>query len=88
MSRATQDTAGRSMLRIRGFHPLRPDVPVRSPHMLPYRNAVLQPPGGRNLPGLGSSPFARHYWGNHYYFLFLRVLRCFSSPRSLTAFAV
>ena len=29
---------------------------------------------------LGSSLFARHYLGNHYYFLFLRVLRCFSSP--------
>ena len=33
--------------------------------------------------GLGSSLFARHYSGNHYYFLFLRVLRCFSSPRWL-----
>ena len=32
--------------------------------------------------GLGSSPFARHYWGNHCYFLFLQVLRCFSSLRS------
>ena len=32
-------------------------------------------------PGLGSLPFARHYLGNHYCFLFLRVLRCFSSPR-------
>ena len=31
--------------------------------------------------GLGSSPFARHYWGNHSYFLFLQVLRCFSSLR-------
>ena len=31
--------------------------------------------------GLGSSPFARRYLGNRYYFLFLRVLRCFSSPR-------
>ena len=31
--------------------------------------------------GLGSSPFARHYWGNHCYFLFLEVLRCFSSLR-------
>ena len=31
--------------------------------------------------GLGSSPVARHYWGNHYYFLFLEVLRCFSSLR-------
>ena len=29
--------------------------------------------------GLGSSPVARHYWGNHCYFLFLQVLRCFSS---------
>ena len=29
----------------------------------------------------GSSLFARRYWGNHSYFLFLRVLRCFSSPR-------
>ena len=32
-------------------------------------------------PGLGYLPFARHYLGNHYCFLFLRVLRCFSSPR-------
>ncbi len=32
--------------------------------------------------GLGSSSFARHYSRNHYYFLFLRVLRCFTSPRS------
>lgn len=31
-------------------------------------------------PGLGCSPFARHYLGNHYCFLFLWVLRCFSSP--------
>ena len=28
---------------------------------------------------LGSSHFARHYSGNHCYFLFLRLLRCFSS---------
>jgi hypothetical protein len=32
--------------------------------------------------GLGSFPFARRYLGNRYYFLFLGVLRCFSSPRS------
>ena len=29
-----------------------------------------------------SSPFARRYLGNRGFFLFLRVLRCFSSPRS------
>ncbi len=33
--------------------------------------------------GLASSAFARHYSRNHYCFLFLRVLRCFTSPRSL-----
>ena len=31
--------------------------------------------------GLGSSVFARHYLRNHFCFLFLWVLRCFSSPR-------
>ena len=41
---------------------------------------VLQPRYGRDHIGLGYSPFARHYLGNHYCFLFLRVLRCFSSP--------
>ena len=29
---------------------------------------------------LGSFPFARRYSGNRCFFLFLRVLRCFSSP--------
>ena len=33
--------------------------------------------------GLGSFPFARRYLGNHCCFLFLRLLRCFSSPGSL-----
>ena len=32
--------------------------------------------------GLGSAPFARHYSGYRLFFLFLRVLRCFSSPGS------
>ena len=31
--------------------------------------------------GLGCSPFARRYLGNRDCFLFLRVLRCFTSPR-------
>ena len=42
---------------------------------------VLQPRMMRcHISGLGSSAFARHYLRNHCYFLFLRVLRCFSSP--------
>ena len=32
--------------------------------------------------GLASFHFARRYFGNRCFFLFLRVLRCFSSPRS------
>ena len=38
------------------------------------------PAARRHAAGLGSSPVARRYWGNHSYFPFLRVLRCFSSP--------
>ena len=43
---------------------------------------VLQPQYCLNNIGLGSFAFARHYLRNHYYFLLLRVMRCFSSPRS------
>lgn len=35
--------------------------------------------------GLACSLFARRYWGNNLRFLFLWVLRCFNSPRSLFA---
>ncbi len=44
-----------------------------TPHMQRFR--------AWHIYGLGCFPFARRYWGNHYCFLFLRVLRCFSSPR-------
>ena len=37
-------------------------------------------PQAARRSSLGFSPFARHYLGNHFvYFLFLRLLRCFSS---------
>ena len=42
---------------------------------------VLQPRFCRNKIGLGQFQFARHYYGNHFCFLFLRLLRCFSSAR-------
>ena len=35
-------------------------------------------------PGLGSFAFARRYSQNRCFFLFLRLLRCFSSPGSLS----
>ena len=68
-------------LRIRSFHALWPCFPARSAHHVPCDGAVLLPPACRNTPGLGYSPFARHYSGNHCCFLFLQVLRCFSSLR-------
>ena len=40
---------------------------------------VLQPPYRLDGMGLGCFPFARHYLGNHFCFLFLCLLRCFSS---------
>ena len=43
------------------------------------RHATLT---GLHMPGLGSSLFARRYWGNRCIFLFLQVLRWVSSLRS------
>ena len=68
-------------LRVRSFHALRPTFPGRSARDAPCDGVVLLPRARRNARGLGCSPVARHYWGNHCCFLFLRVLRCFSSPR-------
>ncbi len=55
------------------FNTVRLSSPIRS--RSPY-------PAGISTRGLGSSDFARHYSRNRFYFLFLRVLRCFSSPGS------
>ena len=49
---------------------------------------VLQPHACRNKHGLGYSDFARRYSRNHSCFLLLRLLRCFSSPGSLSLTAV
>ena len=51
-------------------------------------SVVLQPRRVRKRDGLGSAPFARHYSGYRLFFLFLRVLRCFSSPGSPTLTSV
>ena len=56
--------------------------PFRYPRKKALPPALLPRDARRHAPGLGSSAFARHYSRNHCYFLFLRVLRCFSSPRS------
>src|SRR5258708_36285821 len=45
--------------------------------------SALQPPLDRNPLGLGCCEFARHYYRNHCCFLFLQVLRWFTSLSSL-----
>ena len=67
--------------RLPGSHRLWRPFPRASANSIQSHVATLQPRTGRDQPGLGSSPFARHYLGNHCYFLFLPVLRCFSSRR-------
>ena len=64
-----------------GCHRLWLDFPIDSASLLRVLSVVLLPLVCRNIQGLGSSAFARHYLRNHCYFLLLRVLRCFSSPR-------
>ena len=67
-------------LHVQDYHLLWCNFPEIFHLILIIMLAVLQPRHRQNDTGLGYSPFDRHYWGNHYCFLFLRVLRCFSSP--------
>ena len=71
--------------RVLGCHRLWLRFPSYSANLFLAVSWILLPHSCRNTGGLGCSAFARHYWRNHCYFLFLRVLRCFSSPRWLTA---
>ena len=69
-----------SKFRLQGFHLLCPTFPGNSTI---HPDAMSQSlPQAHYRLGLGSSDFARHYFRNHWCFLFLRVLRCFSSPGS------
>ena len=67
--------------RLRDFHPLWSAFPKLFCYLSWINSAVRTP--GCSHPGLGSSGFARRYFRNHGCFLFLRLLRCFSSPGSL-----
>ena len=88
VSGGTQDTAGLHSASHTGVSPSMPhsSICLCSPHSC--RIAVLQPRPVREPVGLGFSPFARHYSGNHFCFLFLPLLRCFSSRRSPTSIGV
>ena len=68
--------------RLRGSYPLRPGFPSLF-HLARFRSLADPLPRRASHNGLGSCPFARRYSGNRCFFLFLRVLRCFTSPGSL-----
>ena len=68
-------------LRVRGFHPLWQAFPKPFHCSLSMHYAVHTPECTHS--GLGSFPFARRYSGNRCFFLFLTLLRCFSSGGSL-----
>ena len=67
--------------RLRGFHPLWLAFPKPFAYLPAHFLRSITP--ACTHAGLGSSHFARRYFGNRVFFLFLRVLRCFSSPGSL-----
>jgi hypothetical protein len=67
--------------RIRGFHSLSPAFPKPFCYSTTHLLRSITPKD--KSFGLGCFHFARHYSGNRVFFLFLRVLRCFSSPGSL-----
>ena len=71
-----------SGFRIRGCHTLWPDFPDRFAN-LSSPMSESRDPTGASSGGLGCSAFARHYLRNRIHFLFLGLLRCFTSPRSL-----
>ena len=66
--------------RVRVFHPLWMAFPKPFPYGQRIIYAVRTPECTHS--GLGSSAFARRYSRNRCFFLFLRLLRCFSSPGS------
>ena len=68
------------LLRVRGCHPLWRGFPVASTHGLSCDGAVLQPRRCRDNVGLGCSPVARHYWGNHSLFSFPAGTKMFQFP--------
>ncbi len=80
MSRVTQGTPRRLSILTHGSLTLSGAVfqPLTLIVHLPYRGPTTPPDKSE---GLACSRFARHYSGNRILFIFLRILRCFTSPR-------
>ena len=81
MSRGTPDSVRSVPVSLTGLSPSPAGFPKAI--LLPSQSllTVLTPRCTHH--GLGSFRFARRYSGNRCFFLFLRLLRCFSSPGSL-----
>ena len=78
VSGGTLDSARYSSVSFTGLLPSLAHLPRWFYYNLRILNAVRNPQRITTL-GLASSPFARRYSGNLFWFLFLRLLRCFSS---------
>ena len=82
MSRGTLDPARCFKISSTGLSPSTAGFPKTIRLSLSNAKCSPQPRRTRSF-GLASFPFARRYLGNRSFFLFLELLRCFSSPRSL-----
>ena len=80
MSRGTLDPAAHTQTSGTGLSPSFAGLSSAVPLSLCVASAVRTPECTHS--GLGSSNFARRYFRNRSFFLFLRLLRCFSSPGS------
>ena len=81
MSRCTLDPASGTLTSFTGLSPSTAGFPKTFLLSL-YLHVAVRTPWCTHH-GLGSFHFARRYFGNRCFFLFLRLLRCFSSPGSL-----
>ena len=81
MSRGTLDPALLLSVSPTGLSPSLAGLSRTVPLQSEVINAVRTPECTHS--GLGSFHFARRYFENRFFFLFLRLLRCFSSPGSL-----
>ena len=81
MSRSTLDPAMPTYLPLTGLSPSPASLP-RTVLLGSLVTFAVRTPKCSHF-GLGSFHFARRYFGNRCFFLFLRLLRCFSSPGSL-----
>ena len=79
---------GAASLRVPDCHCLWSNFPDRSAHNANCHSVVLQPHACRNMGGLGYSPFARHYWGNHSLFSLPAGTKMFQFPAFASTYYV